>query len=250
MRLSATFVEKNPWIGSTSWEPGARIVAPDDLHAVGWLEKNHDLTLFPEPFIGNLDSCAVVLLASNPGLKDGDRQVHHHHEGFRAASIRNLEDSHPDRGFFLLEDEFRGVPGNIWWRNLLHRLQADLSNRCGISGWNEMSRMMATAELYPYHSTMTSGSRKLRQLASSQYTYKRVREAATRGAVLVDIWEARWKHDAWLKELGGVRILGGPRPSKNARQHASVDRAHLGDEGYEIMLGALVAACSAASCRR
>lgn len=148
--------------------------------------------LLPEAFIGSR-SAPIVLLSNNPGYKD-DISVKSRQEPWFVELLRkNLLHEPMDCPFLYLHPRFSGR-GRLWWSRKLKHLVAKFGEEVIAS-----SILNITYLPYPSH---RFGHRCLR-LPSQEYGFQLVREAVTRGAVIILMRPG--KKDAWVEavsELG------------------------------------------------
>src|SRR5262245_3868197 len=149
----------------------------------------HIAELLPEAFVGNREA-PVVLLSNNPGYTE--EGVPPQQEAAIVARMRNnLLHGPSDYPFLFLAPDVGGR-GKRWWARKLKALR-------GRFGDQVVARSILNVPYFPYPSRKF-GHRDLR-LPSQDYSFRLVREAMERGAVIVFMRKGR----AWLDavpELG------------------------------------------------
>jgi hypothetical protein len=154
------------------------------------------LNLIPEPFLG-LPDAPVVLLGLNPGYTDED-DAHHKDPAFVARSRANLLHRESQYPFFLLDPAIT-APGAAYWKAKLRRLTEKF-------GAETIARHTLCVEFTPYHSV---GFRHERlKLPSQQYSFDLVRQAVSRGAVIVIMRGKRFWVAAVPELLDYGRLFG------------------------------------------
>lgn len=118
-------VLENIW---RSWEPTKDPhVHPDDAAIIERFNRGAkpdialQTQLLPEPFIGDLNNCCLLILAHNPGYAAGyDHEVKD--DDFRSAAVCNLRQEPQPYPFFLLNPRFDSFSGGRWWRAAFRQL--------------------------------------------------------------------------------------------------------------------------------
>ena len=138
---------KNPWIMLPEVKP---FVLPDELNVIQAFNnrcsnKEHRLQthIFPEPYIGNVNS-PVYLLSLNPGFSQDDI-IWHKKENFSNSIRKNLSHELTDYPFYFLNPKFHDSPGSNWWLQKLKSLIND-------SSIESVSNNIFCVELFGYHS--------------------------------------------------------------------------------------------------
>jgi hypothetical protein len=139
--------------------------------------------ILPEPFVGRLDS-PVVLLSNNPGYID-EKSDWRTKPDLMAEMRENLEQTRADYPFLYLDPQFDRH--SKWWRSKLRRLIEHSSQET-------VARSVVNITFFPYVSR-NFAHRRL-EIPSQQFTFKLVRDAIERGAVIVfmrrdDIWKEK-----------------------------------------------------------
>jgi hypothetical protein len=161
---------RNPWL---ELHPHSRpyVLAQDrdDISTLnGRASANKDgrinLSLLPEPFIGNPKTAQVVLLNMNPGVGARDRQAHRN-PVFRRAIIRNLRNEAQEYPFYPLDPKLEKTPCAQWWLKHLR----ELFQNAGLDR-KTVAHRLCVIEWFPYHSKIAKLPK--RQVCESQeYTF-------------------------------------------------------------------------------
>ena len=187
-----------------------------------------DLTLLPEPYVGDPRVAPVLLLQLNPGLAGGEYETHVD-PAFSSVLGRNLRHENDEWPFYYLRPEpaIRESDGARYWR-------AKLSKVIEACGDAATAHGIAMVEWLPYHSKVFD-QRISQAFPSAQYA-KALVTAALRDAKRIVIClraRERWVRlltDAPVERLWAVK---NPRnPSLSARNLAvnDVDGAARFDE--------------------
>jgi len=161
---------RNPWLELPRRSPYIFPQDRDDISTLnGRASANKDgkinLSLLPEPFIGNPKTAQVVLLNLNPGVGDGDRRAHRN-PVFRKAIIRNLRNESQEYPFYPLDPNLKNTPCAGWWLDHLRELFEDT----GLDK-KRVARRLCVIEWFPYHSQKAYLPK--RQICPSQaYTFR------------------------------------------------------------------------------
>lgn len=136
--------------------------------------------LVPDPPLGDPLTAAVVVLALNPSLDEGDFEMHQD-PGFREKLTGALTE--PD-GLFWLRDDVSTTTGGRWWRSKLAPL-IDATSLEAVRGH------VAVGHLHQYHSKSASP---LLKPPSSRHNLELIRKAIPRGIpILALTGVARWR---------------------------------------------------------
>ncbi len=155
-------------------------------------EKRSDyyihLDLIPEPYIGNLESCKILLLCLNPSYDIKDHDYHSKDNYFRTISINNLLHKPSDYPFYLLDPKVKESPGSKWWRRILSNPLEDKNDERGDL---RIAHSLAVVEFFPYHSLKYKGIGKI--IETQKYSFKLIRKCMKRKISIVlmrsfEIW--------------------------------------------------------------
>ncbi len=204
----------NPWrtpVNGDSWLQSQDREIVSEFHALPRVEKDEKFRLrfelVPEPYLGNLDLCRVILLGCNPGFSAENAIEQRDHPDFVVALKSNLLESRAE-GTLCFDPRFKCMSVSRYWRAVVDPIYQALKAASSMHAdelWAQMSESVAIADHYGYHST-SGWPEKLRELPSSQYTYSRVRKAfEERNVLLVNVW----KHDPWVNIWNRKLGLGG-----------------------------------------
>ena len=182
---------RNPWLRLPRKVP---FVLPQDAAAIEAFNQTatettrYCLDLIPEPFLGS-PSAPIVLLSLNPGLTNAGPEIHSATEFARLARA-NLMHEPSDYPFYLLNPDVPETsPGRTWWEHKLARLIAATSRRV-------VANHLLCVEYVGYHSKQFKQYRQP-HLPSQQYGFWLVRQAISRGAVIVQMRS----HAVWLRAV-------------------------------------------------
>lgn len=148
---------------------------------------------WPFPFMGNPEA-PIVLLNLNPGYKAND-VLWQDNDALKHAYRANLRHDEAEYPFTLLDPQFRGHPGNDWWRAKLREL-------IDAFGPKTVAQNVLVLEWFPYPSIKYG---RPPRLFSQNYTFELARRAARRGATLIVI-RARSPWEDSVDELRDVRL--------------------------------------------
>jgi hypothetical protein len=178
-------VSENPW---THLPPSPPFVLPDDEPFVRDFNNRaapkaflHINEILPEPFVGAPDA-PVVLLSNNPGLGKGATQKQA--GDFMDRMRDNLRHAPSDYPFVYLAPDFTG-PHKQWWERKLKSLLKRF-------GHQVVARSILNVPYFPYASQRFG--RGLPRLPSQAYSFRLVRHALVRNAIIVFMRrDAMWK---------------------------------------------------------
>ena len=184
---------QNPW-GSFEYS-NSELICPVDEEVIQRYnefqrrkaEHRLYLEIIPEPYIGNLEKCQLLILMANPGWSEGDYEDHRQTE-MRDLAIRNLRQEPMDWPFYLLHPKIRNRSGGQYWAKRFAGFQKELAESLRIdqeTALMELSRRVAVAELHPYHSKKFDGAPALLGLGSSKFTHWMVGQAVGRGCSIM-----------------------------------------------------------------
>ena len=185
----------NPWLALPH---NGEFLLPVDKEAVRQFNRRArsdyklQLDLLPEPFLGNLDKCSVLILSGNPGFDETRDKSTHAREDFSEASFLNLRGR--SGGNFFLEDRFQDTPGGVWWRRCFNRLLGE-----GLT-WDQIRPAIAVIEHHPYHARKWCLPAGLRDLPSFEFVKCKIVAALDQGSnsSLIVIQRA---HELWKMRI-------------------------------------------------
>jgi hypothetical protein len=179
------------------------------------------LELLPEPYLGSPEA-PVVLLNLNPGYSPEDQQ-NHEDPLFTARCLDNLIHRPVDYPFYLLDPSIK-APGQRWWDRKLGPLIQRV-------GRQTVARGVLCVEYFPYH------SRRFRHwrlsLPSQQYSFALVRQAISRGALVLLLRSER----LWFAAVPELRSYE-RRYNMKSVQNPTVSPRNC-PEGFELSVRAL-----------
>jgi hypothetical protein len=184
---------RNPWIDLPVAAP---YIAPIDKLYVNDSISHLHLEIQPTPYLGNLNSADVVVLALNPGFVPEDL-IWYPSPTFIKLHRDNLEgNSQP--AFFALDERLSGSGAYIWWKRILKGL-----NNAGIS-YDVLAQNIMCIQYFPYHSVTYTGLPQT--LPSQEYSFHLLREAIKQGKKIVVMRSEK----LWLEsvpELASVNYI-------------------------------------------
>lgn len=165
--------------------------------------------LLPEPIIGNPETAKVILLALNPGFKDGEWGENYWHKDieFRKLISDNIELKFSDYPYYYLNDDkrFENTPGHIWSKRIFKELINELNNnKC-------LSTKVCLIQYHGYHSKRYKNLGKI--LPSQEETFSLIRNAMTNKIPIVIMRSKK----IWFNAIEGLEgydeiiILNNPR---------------------------------------
>ena len=193
----------NPWAG---FEHSEYMVHSDDEDSF----KDHNSRvklahrfipfLAPEPWIGNVDSKVVILLANPGATKEnlvGDRESN----PFRQElAIKNLHMEKMGYPHYFLDPSLHSDPGGKWWRSTLGKLIKDTS-------LENVSQNVLSLEALPYHSRYFETP--ALEIPTQRFTAQLLREAINREAFIVIYRQS----DYWISQVPELKKY--PRKTMN-----------------------------------
>jgi len=203
---------ENPWLDLPISAP---FVLQSDRKAILRFNESVDeiykihLELLPEPFLGSA-SANVVLLNLNPGYNTRDNRFHENDHYFIGTLRNNLCHAQQDYPFYVLDPKNAGSSGHGWWYRRLRRLIERY-------GSGKIANEVLCVEFFPYHSTRYK--RLGHTLPSQEYSFRLVREAITRNAIIVVIRaERRWlEHVPELNRYAFFTVINKQNPAISER---------------------------------
>jgi hypothetical protein len=116
------------------------------------------LSLFPVPYLGNLEKAEIVILLLNPGFEYSDYWADTVNPEYRKRLEQNLHQDFKGISFpFLcLDPQFCWHSGFMWWekklRKVLHEITAKKFGGDYYGALRDLSTKLGCIELIPYHS--------------------------------------------------------------------------------------------------
>jgi hypothetical protein len=186
--------------------------------------KRLDLSLLPEPFIGNR-SAPLVVLGLNPGWSEQNSE-NYSTPARPHAILANLRDEPEGQVHYALTAEFASAPVGEWWRRSVHWLV--------LAGQplEHLARSVLSVEFHGYHSR--SFEPIPITLPSQWFGFSLVERAIARGAVIV-LMRGRREWQIAVPALASytrVVRLSNPRPS-------AISPSNCEDRDWAMILGAL-----------
>ena len=213
---------KNPWVHLAESPP---YVLLDDRKYIdafnrGEAERNPnpttglDLSLLPEPFVGNRRA-PVVVLNLNPGWSLRDPENYSTPER-RDAVWANLRSDEPDGQIhYAFTESFAGTPGGEYWRKCFRQLLDE-----GIK-LEQLAGSVLSVEMHGYHSR--SFAPIPMTLPSQRFAFHLVEQAIEREAVVVILRGMR-QWGVVVPELRG-RVV-----EVNNPRSATISRGNIGSD--------------------
>jgi hypothetical protein len=216
----------NPWVRLPAGPP---YVLAEDADAVrefnARAEEDYRLridSLLPEPFLGD-PAAPVLLLSNNPGF--GKRSVLRQQPEFMASMRVALGLHFATYPFIYLDPEYRET--GRWWRQKLKCL-------LGRFGDEVVARSVCNVVYFPYASSKFRHGRC--EVPSQRYSFRLVREAVERGAVIVLMRKGQLKR--WQDKVSGISGSGNLVLLRNPQMPSvSPGNCEVGD--YEKVVSAI-----------
>jgi len=167
LREKARWLDANDPLTFEHYLQSNRFGSPDDnrLH----------LSLFPVPYIGDLDTAEIFILLLNPGFEYSDFWADNENAPFRKRIQQNLRQDFSDTDFpFLkLDPHFCWHSGFMWWegklRDIAQKIARDKFDKSYLSALRDLSTKIACIELIPYHSRSFGDSPLINRLPSVKH---------------------------------------------------------------------------------
>jgi hypothetical protein len=221
----------NPWF---RLPPGPPYVLAEDEDAVrkfnaraGGAHRIQIDKLLPEPFVGD-PAAPVLLLSNNPGF--GERSVLRQQPDFMTRIRDGIRLNFSTYPFIYLDPDYCETNSGRWWRQKL---------RCLLERFGDtvVARSVCNVVYFPYPSTKFRHGRC--EVPSQQYSFRLVRDAVERGAMMVHMRKGqlrRWRDKvAELEGYDKLILLRNPQmPSVSPRN------CDVGD--YDRIVAAIEAA--------
>jgi hypothetical protein len=205
---------ENPWLNLPMKAP---YFLECDLQAINKFHRKSNQLKYglkgeslPEPYVGDLSSAKVILLAANPGHSLEDESVHQL-PAFQKSNLKNLRREPVQFPFYVLDPKFTKTPAARFWRMHLR----DLIESCGEKN---VRRNLALAEYHPYHSV----SFRSFECPSQHYTFNLLQKAAA--SPLSPLFVCLRSFRLWRKALPDIEIL-----YAGTRRRMYVSRGNLGE---------------------
>lgn len=134
------------------------------------------LDIIPEPYIGNPNTCSILLLNLNPGYSSSDTKFHSKNSYFRSISVKNLLHESLNYPFYLLDPKISDSPGSLWWRKKFAEL-------IKLRDIDKIANSIAVIEYFPYHSEKYKDIGMI--FESQNYSFDLVRKCMKRGIAII-----------------------------------------------------------------
>lgn len=219
-------VYSNPWLALPKEAP---FVLPEDREILNLCGNKVDglrFDVLPDPFVGNLESAQVVLLALNPGFEQADLDVCMQSKLYVQQTLANLQ-SKADTPFFFFHEGLEFSGGNWWWSRKLRAL-----SNAGVTSHQLGERIMCI-EYLPYHSVHYKHLN--RHLPSQEYTFQLVRQAIRDDKVIIVMRSER----IWLEAV--PELTSYPYMKIKNPQNPAISIANLGQGNFELLCSRLKA---------
>ncbi len=195
-----------------AWSPEEAARHEDTFASEKYLHRSIHTNLFPQPFIGNLDSSYVYVLYGNPGFTPADYRDEFLNSVHATACSTNLRDG--KQGFFPLLPPSTGTGVANYWRLRLRSLTFDLALqlKTTIAQATEIvCHRVSLIEAGAYHSKSRPGVW-IDSLPSSSIAKRYAQEVllakARRKEVLIFVW--RQAHFWGLPDVSTGVLLRSP----------------------------------------
>lgn len=204
----------------------------------------------PVPYLGDVLSARVLILAANPGFVQGNDLEYSNEPKFLRQSLESL--IKPNKPIYYLDQEFRWYVGHCWWLNLLRFLFTECY-AAGLDHEKFVSRV-ACLQWLPYHSNLFPNKRTLASqlkdenkrvlLPSQTYTLDILKLAlqknhelpvvAIYGDAHAELWEESYR-------VRHVNRLPAELIRLNSSFHRTISRKTLRDENHmDILVNAIL----------
>lgn len=194
------------------------------------LHSRLHVSLYPQPFIGDLSRGLVYILFGNPGFEPTDYDDELDNPAHAAACEANL--SQTGIGFYPLLSASTTTGAGRYWSGRLRSLVRDLSHRLGWSADKTeefVVKRLVVLEAGAYHSKRHPGDW-ADELPSSRIAQAFVREAllprASRGDALVFVWR---RASFWGVPESGRGILYRPPEKAQLKNITAPERDQIVD---------------------
>ncbi len=178
---------ENPWVKiAKQWEKSnpKHFVLDEDSSLIKAFNESESQTnnykiqtgMIPQPYMGNLSNCRVLLLLLNPGarippgLSDPDELIYYEKfPEYVKDNLHNLQQKKMDYPFILLNPKHRLSGGFKYWS----RIFKPFLNNDG--DYKKISEKICCLEYFPYHSKSFKGISKS-PIASQEFTFNLVKK--------------------------------------------------------------------------
>jgi len=177
-------VQSNPWVNLSQQSPYIAEVDREYFEKYSDQLSHLELSVLPDPYVGDLKKAKVVFLLLNPGFQEGDNEIcAPHSEYFHENKASLTHAAHPP--FYVLGEKFKQSGGYAWWIKKLKRVMES-----GVSISN-LSEEIMCIQFFPYHSEKYKHFPK--KLPSQYYSFELVKEAIRKQKTIVMMRsEKRW----------------------------------------------------------
>jgi hypothetical protein len=216
----------NPWLALPKQPP---YIFPGDVNVLKQCGNKIDglrFDVLPDPFVGNLETAEVILLALNPGFEQADLDVCMSSELYVKQTLANLQ-SKADTPFFFFHKGLEFSGGNWWWNRKLRPL-----TNAGVTR-KQLSERIMCIEYLPYHSVHYKHLN--RYLPSQQYTFHLVRQAIREGKAIIVMRSER----IWLEAVPELATY--PYMKIKNPQNPAISVANLGQDNFDLLCSRLKA---------
>lgn len=215
---------ENPWQDLSLESP---YIAKQDKSSLDHL-IDFELTVLPDPYLGNLNDAKVVCLLKNPGYQEGDAAICCQGKFYFSQNRASLLHQ-SDPPFYVLDERVNFSGGYIWWRRILNRIFNDSGMETS-KAMKAINRNLMCVQYFPYHSTTWLGAPRI---PSQNYSFDLVRQAIKeKKKIILMRSEGLWLEA--VPELRGqyVKIINYRNPA--------LSPANLGEKEFLIVMRLLL----------
>ena len=188
---------KNPWLQLPKQAPFVLEIDQAKIQnhnqKANALKKIHT-EMYPEPFLGNINS-EIVLLNLNPGFGgEEDLLTHKSNNNFVELLKKNLSQEKLQYPFIFLDPKTEGTPGYKWWNERLKTLIEKV-------GREKLAKSILCLEFFPYHSEKFGFSK---TIPSQEYNFHLLKNAIQNKALIISMRSKRY-WETHVPELVGYK---------------------------------------------
>lgn len=212
---------ENPWV---KLNKDIKVLDSDIEEINVFNNKNqNDYTIitniFPEPFIGRINS-PIVLLSLNPGF---DKQDIENHKEFYFKTVlkNNLEHKPNQYEFYYLDPKLSHTKGSLWWNKKLKPLLEIFDKKI-------ISDKISVIEYFPYHSKSYKKTKHI--LESQKYSFDLVRMAIKRNAIIIVMRSEK----IWLNAVPELKKYNYYK--LNSPQNVILSKNNLGESAFNELI--------------